>query len=182
MAFVTSTAALALLTLLATACGMSEPAATGPTGAAVSPSDLGQYVGFDVRLATNRESYGPDETVTFTLTVCNGDQPAVTSGGGSLLPGSFVVEAADGTRVADDTHRLRTPILLEVPWQPGECREITDSWDQHFWNRPDDVASASPADTGGVPVVGGLVAAGEYRVVVSLADGPVMAEAFSLTR
>lgn len=179
----TTGAALALLITLATACGTTEASSTGPDEAARLRSDVGQYVGFDLELATDRESYGPDETVTVTLTVCNGDQPASTSSDGSGLSGSFVVESADGTRVADDSHLARLPMRVELRWQPGQCREVTHTWDQHAWNRPDDVASsAPPTDTGGRPVMGGPVAAGEYRVVVGLADGPEVAATFSLTR
>lgn len=165
-----------LMALLVAGCG----GATDPSGPAdaVTPDDTESEMtedgetadpteAFTVTVTTDRAELVPGEELTFTVEVCN-TGPATTTegGGGSEIPFRFTVEDADGRVLADDSHRVVTLELIQVPWETGQCRQARGRWDGHHWNRPEDQPT-EPPDVIGVPIVGDPVPAGEYVIRVA---------------
>lgn len=165
-----------IMALLLAGCGGATDA-SGPDDA-VAPDDTetgmtenGETADptepFTVTVTPDRAELVPGEELTYTVEVCN-TGPATTTegGGGSDIPFRFTVQNADGRVVADDSHRVSTMELRQVPWRVGQCREVHGRWDGHHWNRPEDQPT-EPPDVIGNPVIGDPVPAGEYVIQVT---------------
>jgi hypothetical protein len=146
------------------------------------PSDddaaaTGPHDGFHVTVRPDRERYVADDEVRFTVETCNLGAPTTTEEGGP--PFGFTIRDADGRIVADDSHVISTLALRGVSWTAGACREATASWDQHVWNRHEDVP-AEPPEVWGLPTRGDQVPRGQYRVSISSRYGSATSEPFTL--
>jgi hypothetical protein len=176
---------LAAAALLA-ACGspVVSPAdsAEGNAVTLQGPSDdeaaaTGADDGFHVTVRTDRPRSVAGEEVTFTVETCNLGTPTTVEEGGP--PFAFTIRDADGRVVADDSHVISTLALRGVSWLAGACREATGSWDQHFWNRHEDVPAAPP-EVWGLPNRGDEVPGGQYHVSISSLYGSATSEGFTL--
>jgi hypothetical protein len=177
-----------MVSALLAACGgpVVSPAGSAESDAVTqqgsSDDDVaatGPHDGFHVTVRTDRERYVAGEEVTFTVETCNLGAPTTTEEGGP--PFAFTIRDADGRVVADDRHVISTLALRGVSWTAGECRVVTGSWDQHFWNRLED-APAEPPEVWGLPNRGDEVPGGQYQVSISSLYGGATSEPFTLER
>jgi hypothetical protein len=177
---------LAAASALLAACGnLAVSPADSAEGNAVTlqgPSDgaaaaTGAHDGFHVTVRTGRARYQAGEEVTFTVETCNLGTPTTVEEGGP--PFGFTIRDDAGRVVADDSHVLSTLALRGVSWAAGECREATGRWDQHYWNRHEDVP-AEPPEVWGLPNRGNKVPGGQYHVSISSLYGSATSEGFTL--
>ena len=152
-----------------------------PALPATSPTPRA-HVDFSVTITTDQSNYNGGEAVGFTVEICNQGPPTTTEGyGGTDIPFSYrILDEADGV-VADDSHAFRTLELRTVQWSEHQCRTARMSWDQRFWNRPEDEPS-EPPEVYGTPVRGDEVPTGRYRIRISSSLGTATSAAFELSR
>lgn len=137
---------------------------------------------FSVTVNTDRDAYAADEPVTFTVEICNQGPPTTTEGGGgSDIPFSYQIVDEQDEVVADDSHAVHTMELRMVRWAQGQCRTAQRSWDQHYWNRPEDRPS-EPPEIYGTPQRGELVPPGSYRVRINSSLGSATSAPFEIQR
>jgi hypothetical protein len=135
---------------------------------------------FSVEVTADQSSYSEGDVVEFAIEICNLATATTTAGGGgSDIPTNFEVLDQDGAVIADDSHETRTMERRVVPWGQDQCRTARGSWDQHFWNRPEDRPSEWP-DVYGELQRGEVVPHGYYRVRVTSVQGTATSASFEL--
>lgn len=155
------------------------PAPDDPTPPAPADATRPHGDGFQVTVHTDRNRYTSGDEVTFTVAICNLGPPTTVEEGSDSF--RFTVRNTTGQTVADDSHALYTGDLRRTQWQTGDCRTHTGSWDQHYWNRPDDEPTEEP-DTFGLPTRGSEVPAGQYTIRISTYYGSATTDPFTLER
>lgn len=137
---------------------------------------------FSITVTTDRHTYPDGEPVAFTVEICNQGPPTTTEGGGgSDIPFSYRILDEQDRVVADDSHAVRTTELRMVRWAEDRCRVARASWDQHYWNRPEDRPS-EPAEIYGTPHRGDLVPEGHHRIRIDSSQGSATSVPFELHR
>lgn len=122
--------------------------------------------GFSVEVTTDKDRYGPAETVQIAARVCRtAASPITTSstGGTGVLLSFRLLDARSDAVVADSSHYVLTMELRSVSWLPGQCRTWAMAWDQHRWNQD---PAPQPQRVFGEVVRGPRVSPGVYRVEI----------------
>lgn len=124
----------------------------------VTGKPAGDPNSFRLSVGTDRSVYRAGESVRLSGKVCSKSWWWFQEGGGRGLRVSWRVLDEEGQTVADTSHVVHTLELHRRVWWPRMCRSWEDTWDLHYWNRPD-----QPRSYAG-PARGDQVLPGKYRI------------------